>query len=349
LAATSEGDTISAGFDTRGVRRGGGRVRKRSGYRRLLVLGRLKRAWRRQWLVFFSIVLLVCALGAYAVFARASPPLETAAFFFPAAIFAGLAITTLRELSRNTITSLSSLGRLRDYPILGAAPVLSTRALKELPPDQRTPLGCVTMQPASAFATAFRDLQGSLGPEQIVAFISAVPGEGASMAALCAAASATQQGKRALLLDCDLRRRTFTTALEHEPTAGLLEAIVEPDHWRDFVDEEVETGLHFIPAARPPNAWRSLAGVTGLPLMLDRMRDAYDLIVLDCPPALTSADGPVVARLADKCVIVVSWDATPIAALRETMRVLRARERVSAGIFVNRVPEGYRFGRLRPN
>jgi Mrp family chromosome partitioning ATPase len=336
-------------FSARSSRRGARRVRRPRGHRRVLVLGRLKRAWRRQRFVFLGIVLAVCALGAYAVVVRASPLLETAAFFFPAALFAGLAITTLRELSRNTITSLSSLGRLRDYPVLGAAPILGARTLKELPPDNRTPLGCMTMQPASAFATAFRDLQGALGPEQVVAFISAFPGEGASMAALCTAASATQQGKRVLLLDCDLRRRTFTSALEHEPAAGLLEAIVEPDHWRDFVDEEIETGLHFMPAAKPPNAWRSLAGVTGLPLMLDRMRDAYDLIVLDCPPALTSADGPVVARLADKSVIVVAWDATPISALRDTMRLLRARARISAGIFVNRVPEGYRFGRVRPN
>lgn len=319
----------------------------RLGARRLLFFGRLRRAWRRQWPIALTVVVLVLAAGALAALTSDAGLVETAAFFIPGAVFGGFSAATLRELSRNSITSLSSLGKYREYAVLGAAPLLSKRTLRELPPDQRTPLGALTFQHASPFATAFRDLQGALGAEQIIAVISAAPGEGASTVALSAAISAKQQGKRVILLDCDLRRRTFSAALEHEPQAGLVEACVEPEHWRDFVDEEDETGLHFIPAARPPTNWQALAGMPGLPVLLENLRAEFDLIVLDCPPALTSADGPVVARMADKSVVVVAWDETPVAALRDTIRALRARSRGSAGIFVNRVPEGYRFGRLR--
>jgi polysaccharide biosynthesis transport protein len=348
VASPVTGD--SAGYAASTSRRGRpvARRHRRSGSRRWLLLGRLQRAWGRQWLVFAGVAVAIAAAGVLAVTFGDADWLETLTFFGPAALLGGLGVSGLRELGRNTITSVSSLGRYRDYAVLGAAPVLTKRALRELPPDQRTPLGCLAFQPSSPFSTAFRDLQGALASEQIVAFISAFPREGASTAALCAAASATQQGKRVILLDCDLRTRTFTAALEHEPVAGVLEATVEPDKWRDFVDEEVETGLHFIPAARATSAWRGLAGAAGLPLMMDRLRDAYDLVILDCPPALTSADGPVVARMADKCVVVVAWDETPVSALRDTMRSLRARARTSTGIFVNRVPPGYRFGRLRP-
>ena len=320
----------------------------RRGRRRWLLMGRLQRAAIRQWPVFLSVVALVTAMGWIAGALGMAPPGEVLAFFVPGAVLGGLGAVGLRELSRNTITSISSLGKYRDYPVLGAAPLLARANLRQLPPDQRTPIGCVTFQPASSFATAFRDLQGAIAAHQVVAFIAAFPGEGASTAALCAAAAAAQQRKRVIILDCDLRQRTFTAALEHEPPAGLLEACVEPEKWRDFVDEEVETGLHFIPAAAPPSAWRSLAGTPGLRKLLDLLRDAYDLIVLDCPPALASADGAVVAAQADRSVVVVAWDDTPVSALRDTMRALRARARPETAIFVNRVPANYRFGRLRP-
>jgi hypothetical protein len=89
---------------------------------------------------------------------------------------AGFVVAVMRDLSRNTIVSLSNLGKHRGYSILGAAPDLTAQSLRELAPDKRTPVGCLAFQPASAFATAFRDLQGALEHERMVAFIGASRG-----------------------------------------------------------------------------------------------------------------------------------------------------------------------------
>ena len=128
----------------------------------------------------------------------------------------------------------------------------------------------------------------------------------------------------------------------------MLEACERPDYWRDYVEEEHETGLHFLPAAKPTSLWRSLVGQAGFPALLKQLSDAYDLVILDCPPAVGSAEGPMVARLAHRSVIVAVWDQTPIGAIRHTMRTMRRNPGVT-GIYVNRVPPGYRFGRLRPD
>jgi Mrp family chromosome partitioning ATPase len=71
--------------------------------------------------------------------------------------------------------------------------------------------------------------------------------------------------------------------------------------------------------------------------------------VLDCPPALGSADGPVLAGMAEKVVVVTAWDRTPLSALRGAMRSVHARPHLRTGVYVNRVPPQYRFGRLRPD
>ncbi len=315
-----------------------------------LLEARFKRATRRQGLPALTIFALVTALGLW--FSAAGGELTYREYLIWAAIGlgAGLGLALVRELGRNTIVSLSSLRKHRGYPVLGAAPELTIQALRELAPDQRSPLGYLAYQPASPFATAFRDLQGNLANlsgQRCVAFIGAYPGDGATTSALCAAASAAQQGLNVVIVDCDLRRRSLTRGFGMEPELGVLEACERPEYWRDYVEHETETGLHFIPAARPLTPWRGLVGEPGFRVLLRHLREAYDLVVLDCAPS-GSAEGPVLARLADKCVLVAVWDRTPLGAVRRAMRTLRVHSG-AIGIYVNRVPPGYRFGRLRPD
>ncbi|HVY84700.1 MAG TPA: CpsD/CapB family tyrosine-protein kinase [Caulobacterales bacterium] len=304
--------------------------------------GQLKRAARRQAGVFLAIALAGVLLGqAYAYFygADATASLVWAAF----GLICAYSVAVTRELSRNAIGLLSSVKRGSGYSVLGAAPELTKQNLRDLPPDRRNPLGSVLYQPASTFAAAFRDLQSIVAQRQLVAFIGSVPNEGATTAALCSAVTAVQQGKRVLIVDCDLRRRSLTRMLECEVEQGVFEAAQQPDAWRSLVQQEEESGLYFLPAAKLRNPWRNLFSQPSLPALFAKLREHYDLIILDCPPALTITDGAMIARGADSCIIVAAWDETPVAALRATMRALRSRTPIPTGVCVNRVPPHYRF------
>jgi Mrp family chromosome partitioning ATPase len=315
-----------------------------------LILSRLKRGIRRQWPLALLITTAIAGLGVAYDVGGGVQPLASALFWLPLGLAAGLAAGMLREFGRNTITSLSSLGKHRGYSVLGAAPELDDRALRQLPPDRRTPLGCLAFQPASPFATAFRDLQGAVAAKSMVAFIAATPNEGATTAALSTAVSATQQGRSVVVVDCDLRRRSLTRNFEGDAVGGVLEACEVPESWRDFIVEENETGVHLMPAAGIRNPWRSsLIENPGFTVLLGMLREAYDLVVLDCPPVFTSAEGKLIAAMADKSVVVAAWDQTPLSIVNNAMRAMRQRTRSIAGIYVNRVPPGYRFGRLRPD
>jgi Mrp family chromosome partitioning ATPase len=326
---------------------GAATMRSRRTQSRSLAWSRLKRGARRQLPLALLLAVGVTTLGiAYDITGGVSPS-SAALFWAPLGAAAGLALALVNEVGRSTVTSLSSFGRHRGYAVLGAAPELTPRTLRQMPPDRRTPLGCLAFQPASAFATAFRDLQAAISEDAVVAFIAALPEEGATTAALCTAVSAAQQGRNVIVLDCDLRRRTLTRALDRDPEQGVLEACASPAHWQSFVDEEEETGLHFMPLARAQSPWRSLVSEQGFPRLIGYLREVYDLVVLDCPPALGSAEGALLAGLADRCVVVTAWDRTPVRAVRNTMRALHRQSRAATGVYVNRVPPEYRFGRLR--
>lgn len=327
--------------------RGAASLRARRGPSKSLALARLRRGFKRQWLLALAVAVIVGGAGVGYDLTGGVKPLSAVLFWAPVGLAAGLGVALIRELARNTVTSLSSFGKNRDYAILGAAPELTQRVLRQLPPDKRTPLGCLALQPSSAFATAFRDLQSAITKDGVVAFASALADEGATTAAMCTAIAAAQQGRSVVVIDCDLRRRALTRALGFDPDEGLLDACEQPSTWQNFVGEEDETGLHFIPAARSRSAWRNVSSAPGFKELILRLRQEYELIVLDCPPILAGADGVATAAMADKCILVTAWDRTPIPAVRRAMAALQRRPRAQIAVYVNRVPPEYRFGRLR--
>lgn len=310
-----------------------------------LTLGRMVRAMGRQFPAFLIFFVIVAGLGAAYDYTGGIPLLAVAKLWGPVGFAAGVGAGIVRELGRNTIGSLTALRRHRGYAVVGAAPELTDQTLRALPPDKRTPLGALAFQPAGAFAASFRDLQDVLG-DKVVAFIGSVPNEGATTAALCAAASATQQGRRVIVIDCDIRRRSLTRLLHCDTDHGVLEAAEQPQNWREALHEEEEIGIAYIPAARLRNPWRSLHGSRGFKAMLEEVRGHYDLVLLDCAPALSNADGAMVARLADRVVVVAAWDETPLSAVRTAVRALR-KPADATSLLVNRVPANYRFAKLK--
>lgn len=254
----------------------------------------------------------------------------------------GLAVGALvgvaHEIERGVIHSVDSLERASKQRLSSATPQVSPRALRSLSPDMRTPLGAAVYQPASDYAVSLRHMLSTWGDAQVVAVLGATPHDGATTTAASAAAIASQHGRNVLLVDCDLSRRGVTRLLDAEPEAGVLEATADPANWARLLSQEPETGLHIMPAARLANPWKRLFDQPGLAELVQQWRERYDLIILDCPPSSASAEGAMLTRLADRCVLLASWDDTPGADLRQMMRRLRHSAPDEMNLHLNRAP-----------
>lgn len=306
---------------------------------------RLAAALSRQWPLALALAVAV-ALGGAAI-VRGPPSLDGYVFWSGVGACLGAALGVLREMTRRTITSASALSGQRNFPLLGAAPELNAANLRELPPEHRTPAGCLAFMPATPFATSFRDLQGAFANDRLTVFSCCAGDDGAGLAAMCATASARQQGRRTILVDCDPHRRSCTRAMGIEPDHGAAQAMLTPERWRDYVVEEPETALTFLPAT--PARYPSLLDAPGWPALLEQLQAEYDLVVVACPPlANARAIDSLASHKPDHVVLVATWDQTAVAALKHASRVLRAGG-ARVGVFVVGVPDGYRFGRLRPS
>jgi len=167
---------------------------------------------------------------------------------------------------------------------------------------------------------AFRNLRTSLiwsdGGEALKTLVvtSAAPGEGKTLTAANLAVTLAYDGLRVLLVDCDIRRPRVH-GLFHLPRApGLMELLTAsggPGGPRlPAIRDTSVVGLSVLPCgALPSNAANLLSG-TRMRVLLQELREQYDIIVLDTPPVLATADAGIVASLTDGVLLVVRAGAT---------------------------------------
>lgn len=167
---------------------------------------------------------------------------------------------------------------------------------------------------------AFRNLRTSLiwsdGGEALKTLVvtSATPGEGKTLTAANLAVTLAYDGLRVLLVDCDIRRPRVHGMFRVPRAPGLMEMLtttaapgVQPPQ---AIRETAIAGLFVLTCgALPSNAANLLSG-TRMRVLLQELREQFDMIVLDTPPVLATADAGIVASLTDGVLLVVRAGAT---------------------------------------
>ncbi|MBI4459407.1 MAG: AAA family ATPase [Acidobacteria bacterium] len=140
---------------------------------------------------------------------------------------------------------------------------------------------------------------------KVVAVTSSAGGEGKTITSLnlSIALSRTMEG-RVLLLECDLRRPRLQEYLGCRPAKGFSDLLKKPD---DAVEPYLLriNGLSILPGGAVLDDPLRFLGSEQTKSILARLRQKYELIVVDTPPLLPIADTHVLASLSDGVVLVV--------------------------------------------
>lgn len=169
----------------------------------------------------------------------------------------------------------------------------------------------------SPFAKAFRKLLFALrgasvrkGP-MVISVSSALPDEGKTTVALCLTRSAALNGERVVLIDCDVRRPAASRALFETLPVGLVEVVqhgaelsaaLKRDPGSQAMVLGVGTNLHDRTISLNPEVIGSL---------IERLKQDFDVIICDTPPALALSEARETAALADAVLLVVRHRETP--------------------------------------
>ena len=150
-------------------------------------------------------------------------------------------------------------------------------------------------------------------PLKKILVTSALPKEGKSFTSSnLAQVMVRQHGRRALLIDADLRAPRLHTMLGTTSDPGLS------DYLRERVDEFsiMQRGplenLFFIPSGTGAADPAELVGNGRLKLLLQRVEPLFDWIIIDSPPAVPVSDASVLAKACDGVLMVVRSNSTPV-------------------------------------
>jgi capsular exopolysaccharide synthesis family protein len=185
-------------------------------------------------------------------------------------------------------------------------------------------------------------------PLQTVLVSSAIPAEGKTLvAANLAHALARQQGCRVLLIDADLRSPRLHTLFGAPPTPGLADYLQKGSSEFEVMQRGHEDGLCFVPAGNHVTHPSEMISSDRMKQFLERVKLAFDWIIIDSPPALPVADASVLGGLCDGVLFVVRANSTPSETSQKACKELRDAHLL--GVVLNTVEETSEYGSYYSN
>jgi protein-tyrosine kinase len=142
---------------------------------------------------------------------------------------------------------------------------------------------------------------------------SALPREGKSFTSSnLAQVVVRQHGRRALLIDADLRAPRLHQMLGTTSDPGLSDYLTGKSDEFSIMQRGPLENLFFIPSGTGAADPAELVGNGRLKLLLQRVEPLFDWIIIDSPPAVPVSDASVLAKACDGVLMVVRSNSTPV-------------------------------------
>ncbi len=163
---------------------------------------------------------------------------------------------------------------------------------------------------------------------------SALPKEGKSFtAANLAQVIVRQHGRRALLIDGDLRGPRLHESLGTTPGPGLSEYLQGKNDEFSIMQRGPMENLFFIPSGTGIEDPAELVGNGRLKILLERVEPLFDWIIIDSPPAVPVSDAGLLAKACDGVLLVVRSNVTPADIARKARQEFP--DQVLVGVVLN--------------
>jgi succinoglycan biosynthesis transport protein ExoP len=198
--------------------------------------------------------------------------------------------------------------------------------------------------PFSRFTESIRaikisgDLFGVSKSNKVIGITSSLPNEGKSTIGASLAQLMAHSGSRVILLDCDLRNPVLSGKLTPDANAGLIEVLSGRASLEDVTWTDPSTKLTFLPCvlkSRVAHTSEILASEATKKLF-ERLREAYDYVVVDLSPLAPVVDVRATSNLVDSYIFVIEWGRTKIDVVKHALGAARGVYDNLLGVVLNK-------------
>lgn len=192
---------------------------------------------------------------------------------------------------------------------------------------------------------AFRNLRANIRlaslprSVRVLMVTSASDGEGKTFVSMHLAQSMARSGQRVILVDADLRQPMQHRFEDVAPSPGLTEWLLGEKPLDECVRATSMNNLWLLPSGGVSAGSPELLESARLQEAIEQLRDRYDALILDAPPAGLFADARVLALHCDAILLVFQPGTTLRDEALQAVETLRAvPEARLLGIVANKVP-----------
>ncbi|WP_426256771.1 GumC family protein [Sphingomonas sp. DC2300-3] len=239
----------------------------------------------------------------------------------------GSALAFALEQIDEAIADPAEVERRLNLPLLGSVPKIGIEP-KDALLDRKSEMvdAYLAIQTNLAFTTAH-------GVPRSLAITSTRPAEGKSSSALALATMLTRARKKVVLVDGDMRSPSVHQLANISHDRGLSNFLAGQDDVSPLLFQMPELGFDVMTSGPlPPNAAELLTG-SRLPMLIERLLELYDHVIIDSPPVMGLADAPLIASRVEGTVYVVESHGIRSSMVRTALgRLAAANVHVIGGI-----------------
>nr|WP_045519155.1 CpsD/CapB family tyrosine-protein kinase [Neobacillus niacini] len=163
------------------------------------------------------------------------------------------------------------------------------------------------------------------------------PSDGKTTTAANLAIVLTQQGKRVLLVDTDLRKPSVHYAFNTSNLDGITSVLTKEINLDFAIAKTNVPNLDILTSGPIPPNPLELLDSKAMELVMEELKDMYEYIVFDTPPILAVTDAQILGNKCDGVVLVVASGKTHKDQARKAKDMLEKAKCQLLGVVVNGV------------
>ena len=258
-------------------------------------------------------------------------------------LFLGVGGAVAKEMLNAGFTTPKQVEEILGLPLLSSVSHMRARDLTvdgRIIPIARYPI----VKPLSRYSESMRALRSGIQmtdvdhPPKVIQVTSTAPGEGKTTIALSLAALTAYSGHKVLFIDADLRHPSASRFLGLQEEPGLVDLLLGRVKHNEVIKLHEKEGYWTLPAGSRTQNPPDLLGSDRMKSIVESCKQAFDLVVIDTPPAGPVVDPAVVSQLCDAIVLVVRWGATAREMVKYTVQQLSGHKKI-AGVVFNQVDD----------
>lgn len=208
-------------------------------------------------------------------------------------------------------------------------------------------------EPASFISESYKMLRTNLNfyitdkPNQVVLFTSSTKLKGKSTTLANIAISFAQEGKKVLILECDLRCSQMYKLMNIQESPGTAEVLYDLFTISEVIQKVSGVdNLDIITSGQRPITPYDFLGSSKIESIILELRSIYDLILIDAPPLLNVADTMVLSKYVDGIVLIVAlFDSKIEDAIKAKKELDKVKEKV-LGVVLTKVTKKKKLNKL---